>query len=182
MGIQTQPYRYATGGGTQGGTQGKVTSQATSGYPIIVTWRAFDGTVEQEVTARCAIKTEGGNTYYGDVETLSDAGYVTYTHEWTINPDTDVAWVKADLDGLLLGVEANGLRNARITQLFLTWNGQNLRPNGDSVDGVWANSAGNQIDLYAYIDEAVADDNTSYVVELGSGSPSLFLVGIDDPT
>ncbi len=39
-----------------------------------------------------------GSSYYGTDDTLSGT-YAEYCYEWTTNPDTSSAWVKADVEG-----------------------------------------------------------------------------------
>jgi hypothetical protein len=60
---------------------------------------------------------------------------------------------------------------------------QYARPDSDVSDGNWQNSAGNNTDLYSYIDEASSPDGTYIAVtDNMMGTPQAVTVGLGDVT
>ena len=64
--------------------------------------------------------------YYGSEETLT-SGYVTYSKEWTTNPNTSNAWTWTEIDALEIGQKIrayasgppSGNEEARCTQVYV---------------------------------------------------------------
>jgi len=66
--------------------------------------RAFTGCgVTADDTGRLLLKT-GGLVYFSDLFSLTN-NFELYSHTWTNNPNTGVAWTVADIEALLAGVE-----------------------------------------------------------------------------
>jgi hypothetical protein len=135
--------------------------------------------------ARPAIKCEGGTKAYGTTAALGGS-WVTYQTTWNTNPETSAKWQKTDLDGITIGVQQVGRTGGdyiRVTQIYLSYflSGvtTTLRPNADSVDGTWTDDGG-ATTLWDHIEEAVADDGTSYIKTWTQNDE--FFVAIQDPT
>lgn len=80
--------------------------------------------------AKIGLRTNATN-YWGDSFTITDNSYNVFSEEWTINPNTSVAWTWSDIDALEIGWQSysTDVYTIRTTQVYMVvYYNENVNP------------------------------------------------------
>jgi len=117
-------YVYAQGGATELDTyQIDNRSEATGTINSVTVYaraRAYNSSACDDMRMQIALRS-GSTTYYGDMITLTgNGGWADYSANWTVNPDTGLAWTWPEIDALQAGVKLydDGSGYPQCTQVY----------------------------------------------------------------